>query len=123
MKDYRQIGGSGLTGAIKGGTVAAAGSIISGVGMTTVPVQILGVITIGSSTVVAAPVVAAVAAGGAVVGGVAAAYSAYRKQNKIEKLFAALTEGVEAAPESGEDDRQEVIPESRQNLHMNGSGE
>ena len=87
MKDYKKIGTDAAKGASKGALVAGAASIISGVAMASVPVKILGLITIGTSVAVAAPVVASVAVGGAIVGGAAAAYASHRKQAKIEKQF------------------------------------
>jgi len=87
MKDIMGIADAAAKGASKGAVVAAATSIVSGYAMASVPVKVLGLITVGTSTVVAAPVVASAAACGALVGGALAAYAAYRKQAKIEKLF------------------------------------
>jgi hypothetical protein len=91
MADKRDMVKSGLRGARNGAIVSAAGSIVSGVGMASVPIKILGLITIGTSTTVAFPVVASVAAGGAVVGGAIGAFSAYRRQKRIEDTFKELT--------------------------------
>ena len=92
MKNKKDIITSGLTGAAKGACVAAAGSIISGVAMTSVPVQIMW-ITVASTTIISAPIVVSVAIGGAVVGGAAAAYANYRKQKGIEEEFERLSKG------------------------------
>lgn len=91
MIEKQKIVKEALTGASKSGLVAAAGSILSGVAMASVPVKILGFITVGTATVVSTPVVLAVGAGGAVVGGAAAAYLNYRKQRGIEEEFRKLT--------------------------------
>jgi len=91
MKNHQEIAASGIKGATKGAAVAGAASILSGVAMATVPVKILGFITVGSSAFVALPVVAIVAAGGAIVGGLTAAYANYRKQQAIEDEFDRLT--------------------------------
>jgi len=93
MIEKKVIAQESLKGASRGGALAAAGSIISGVAMASVPVKILGLLTVGTATVVSIPVVVAVAAGGAVVGGAAAAYSSYRKQKQIEEEFDRLTKG------------------------------
>jgi hypothetical protein len=61
----------GIKGGAQGATVAAASSIVSGIGMTTVPVTtkfLFWTIASGSTMVVAAPVVTAVAVGGGVLG-------------------------------------------------------
>lgn len=95
MIDKQRIVKESIAGASKGGIVAAAGSILSGVAMVSVPVKILGLITVGATTAVSAPIVLAVGAGGAVVGGATAAYLNYRKQCSIEEEFRRLTEGHE----------------------------
>ncbi|GAB4135073.1 hypothetical protein [Thermopirellula anaerolimosa] len=91
MKDYNRIATEALKGASKGALLASAASIVSGVAMATVPIKVLGIVTVATATTVAAPVVGAIAVGGAVVGGAGAAYAAYRKQAKIEKQFREAT--------------------------------
>jgi serine acetyltransferase len=91
MIEKRQIALESAKGATKGGLVAAAGSILSGIAMVSAPVKILGLITVGSSVAVSAPVVLSVATGGAIVGATAAAFFSYRKQRSIEREFRRMT--------------------------------
>jgi len=96
MIEKRTIVRDSLTGASKAGAVGAAGSILSGVAMASVPIKILGFITVGASAVVSLPVVVAVGAGCAVVGGAAAGYASYRRQRQVETQFQRLIESAGA---------------------------
>ena len=104
MIDKKQVASEAIKGAAKSGFVGAAGSIISGVAMASVPIKLLGLFTVGTATVVSLPVVLAVGGGAAVVGGAAAAYLNYRKQRNIEAEFEQL---VNSSPA-----RQHQEPES-----------
>jgi len=70
--------------------VATAGSLLSGVAMASVPVKILGFITVRTATMVSTLVVLAVGVDGTVIGCAAAASLNYRKQRSIEKVFREL---------------------------------
>lgn len=61
----------------KSSTVVAAGSIVTGAAMTTVPIKILGLFTVETTSVFSAPLLTVVT-GGAVDGGAAAASLEYR---------------------------------------------
>jgi hypothetical protein len=93
MIDKSRVFRDSLAGASKGGAVAGAGSIITGIGLASVPVKILGFITVGSATVVSVPVVAGVAVGGAVVAAAYAGYTSYRRQCEIEAEFDRYVKG------------------------------
>jgi hypothetical protein len=98
MIDKKKVAAEALKGAAKSGAVSAAGSILSGVAMASVPIKVLGILTIGSATVISLPVVLAVGAGGAIVGGAAAAYFNYRKQRNVEAEFDELVKGQAEKP-------------------------
>lgn len=87
MKDYLKIGLDGLKGATKGSVVASASSIVSGYAMVDVPVKVLGLVTVGTSTAVSAPIVLTFAATGAVLCGTITAYSSYKAKEKVHKDF------------------------------------
>ena len=86
-KETENIISSGIKDGAKGGVVAAASSVITGVGMTTVPVKILGIWTIATTSIISVPVIVSVGVAGAIIGGGISAYSAHRKNNKIKKEF------------------------------------
>jgi hypothetical protein len=87
MPDYQEMAVAACKGAVKSAALGASGSILSGAAMVTVPVKLLGLVTVGTSTVVAMPVVVTAALGCALIGGVAAAGVSYVQQRKIEKEF------------------------------------
>ncbi len=97
MKDFKQVRIDAAKGASKGALTAAAASVISGVATASVPIKILGFITVGTSTAVSAPVIACVAVGGAILGGAAAAYASHRKQVRIERQFDEMMSGDQDA--------------------------
>jgi len=77
-------------GATKGGLLAAAASITSGLAVASTPVQVLGLITIGTTTAVSWPLVAGIGAAGAVLGGVSAAMIESKRQEQIRREFTQL---------------------------------
>lgn len=77
-------------GATKGGLLAAAASITSGLAVASTPVQVLGLFTIGTTTAVSWPLVAAIGATGAVLGGVSAAMIESKRQEQIRREFTRL---------------------------------
>ena len=90
-EDHQEIAKSVLTGATKGGAIAAASSILTGVAITATPVTtFFGLVTIGTTTAIAAPVVLTAAAIGAATFGTIAAVHKYRKIQKTKKTFEEL---------------------------------
>lgn len=87
MKDHLKIGLDGIKGATKSSIVASASSIVSGFAMVDVPVKVLGLVTVGTSTAVSTPIALTFAATGAVLGGTIAAYSSYKAQEKVHQDF------------------------------------
>lgn len=86
MIDKTSLATQAVKGATASGIGAAAGAIVTGYAMATIPVKILWV-TVAATTVVSWPVALAVGAGGAVLGGATAAYINYRKQKAVEDEF------------------------------------
>ena len=79
-----------IDGATKGGLVASAASITSGIAVAATPVKLLGLITLGTTTAISWPLVAALGAAGALIGGVSAAMIEGKRQDEIRKEFARL---------------------------------
>ncbi len=88
--DDRKIAAESFEGATKGGLLASAASITSGIAMATTPVKVLGLLTIGTSTAISWPVVIAMGAAGAVFGGFSAAMIERKRQEHIRREFARL---------------------------------
>lgn len=75
-------------GGSSSGTLAAAGSIVSGVGLASVPITTcFGLITIGTATVVALPVVLGCATAGLAIGAAAGAYRAYSEVRDVNNAL------------------------------------
>ncbi len=97
-EEHQEIAANALKGATKAGATAAASSVLTGVGMTTVPVKLFGLITIGTTTVVSMPVVVTIGIAGAVLGGAAAAYAVHRRHKKVKTQFETLLKGDQTQP-------------------------
>ena len=89
--DDGKIATEAVEGATKGGLLAAAASITSGLAVASTPVQLLGLITLGTTTAVSWPLVAAIGAAGAIIGGVSAAMIEGNRQKHIHQEFIRLT--------------------------------
>ena len=85
-----KIAADAIDGATKGGLLASAASITSGIAVASTPVKLLGLITLGTTTAISWPVVAALGAAGAVIGGASAAMIEGKRQDEIRKEFARL---------------------------------
>jgi hypothetical protein len=79
-----------IEGATKGGLLASAASITSGLAVASTPIKLLGLITIGTTTAVSWPVVAAIGAAGAIFGGVSASMIERNRQQRIRREFTRL---------------------------------
>lgn len=90
MTDTSNILSNAIMGASRTGIVAAASSVLTGLATVSVPVKVLGLITVASTSAVSIPIVASVGAGGAIVGGALAAYQAYLKQQEIDNELSEL---------------------------------
>ena len=88
--DDSKIAAEAFEGATKGGLLAAASSITSGLAMASAPVKLLGLITLGTTTAVSWPLVAAIGAAGAIFGGVSAAMIEGNRQEHIRREFTRL---------------------------------
>ena len=88
--DDGKIATEAFEGATKGGLLAAAASITSGLAVASAPVKLLGLITLGTTTAVSWPVVAAIGAAGAIFGGVSAAMIEGNRQEQIRREFTRL---------------------------------
>jgi len=88
--DDGKIATEAFEGATRGGILAAAASITSGLAVASTPVQLLGLITIGTTTAVCWPLVATVATAGAIFGGVSAAMIEGNRQQRIREEFTRL---------------------------------
>ena len=106
MKDHKKAAVDAAKGATKGAAIASASAILTGVAMTSVPVKLLGLFTVATTTLVSASVLVPVAVGGAVVGGGAAAYLSYRKQARTKKQFDEMVKGV-GDDQPAEDDEED----------------
>ncbi|MBP9224453.1 MAG: hypothetical protein KBF76_11330 [Verrucomicrobiales bacterium] len=89
--DEEKVAAEAVEGAAKGGLLAAAASITSGLAMASTPVQLLGFITLGTTTAVSWPLVVAAGAAGAIVGGVSAAMIESNRQERVRREFTRLT--------------------------------
>ena len=85
-----KIAAEAIDGATKGGLLASAASITSGIAVASTPVKLLGLITLGTTTAISWPVVAALGVVGAIVGGASAAMIESKRQDQIRKEFAKL---------------------------------
>lgn len=88
--DEGKVAGEAFEGAAKGGLLAAAASITSGLAIASTPVQLLGLVTIGTTTAVSWPIVAAIGAVGAIIGGVSAAMIEGNRQEQTRREFTRL---------------------------------
>lgn len=86
-KETKNIISNGIKDGTKGGIVAAASSVVTGVGMTTATVKIFGIWTIATTSVIAVPVIVWSGVAGVIIGGSVSAYLTSRKNNKIKKEF------------------------------------
>lgn len=88
--DDEKIVFEAIDGATRAGLLASAASITSGVAVATVPVKLLGLITIGTATAISWPVVVAAGVAGAVFGGLSSAMMEGRRQQRIREEFTRL---------------------------------
>jgi hypothetical protein len=88
--DEETIAAEAFDGATKGGLLASAAAITSGLAVASAPVKLLGLITIGTTTAVSWPLVAGIGVVGAIVGGVAAAMIEGKRQQHIREEFTEL---------------------------------
>jgi len=84
----REILEASVKGASKGCVSFSAASIASGAAMVSVPVKMLGVITVGTSTVVSVPVVAGFGLFGSIAIGGFNALMCCRKARLLDQEFA-----------------------------------
>lgn len=89
--DEEKVAAEAVEGAAKGGLLAAAASITSGLAISSTPVQLLGLITLGTTTAVSWPLVAVIGTAGAIIGGVSAAMIEGNRQEQIRREFTRLT--------------------------------
>lgn len=89
--DEEKVASEAVEGAAKGGLLAAAASITSGLAVASTPVQLLGFITLGTTTAVSWPLVAVIGTVGAIIGGVSAAMIEGNRQEQIRREFTRLT--------------------------------
>jgi len=89
--DDTTLAAEAFEGAARGGLLASAASITSGLAVASAPVKLLGLITLGTTTAVSWPLVATIGAAGAVVGGVSAAVIESKRQARIREEFNRLT--------------------------------
>ncbi|MCB1204769.1 MAG: hypothetical protein KDN18_10965 [Verrucomicrobiae bacterium] len=88
--DDERIATEAIEGASRGGLLASAASITSGLALASTPVKLLGLLTIGTTTAVSWPVVVAMGAAGAIFGGVSAAMIENKRQRRVQKEFTEL---------------------------------
>lgn len=88
--DEDKITAEAVEGATKGGLLASAASITSGLAVATAPVKLLGVLTIGTTAAISWPIVVAIGIAGAIFGGISAATAEGNRQERIRKEFTEL---------------------------------
>ena len=93
----REIIEASFKGAHKGCMSFSAASIISGAAMVSVPVKVLGFITVGSSTVVSAPIVTSMAICGALAVGGFQAFMCHKISKKSDDYYDVVMAGSQVA--------------------------
>lgn len=87
MIDKKQIAADGAKGAIRGGAIGAAASVVGGLAVSTAPVNVLWFIPIATTTVISMPVVVGAGVVGAVAYGAYSASTSYRRQRANDLLI------------------------------------
>lgn len=91
--EEERIAAEAVSGAARGGLLASAASITSGLAVSAVPVKVLGLITIGTTTAISWPVVAALGVVGAITGGLAGALIEGKRQEELNEQFHRMLKG------------------------------